>query len=92
MRNKIFHTVSFLIDKRSAEILGEDSGLPELETPVGIVLTKVTSYRQTTDDISTGELSTDRCMVFFDSGDSLLIGSSYEEFDLAMRRYHGDDV
>lgn len=75
-------TVCFLYDKKKEEDLGMASD--ELPAKLSFRLSNVCHHRECSDN---GEITKDRCIVYFKSGESTLIGMSYSELLEKLKTY-----
>ena len=79
----LINTVCFLYNKNLEDNLGITSD--EIEGKMIFAISQIAYVRQAADE---GDILTDRCMVYFKSGDSVLIGMSYKEMAKLYENYY----
>ena len=57
----------------------------EIEGRLSFPISNVSHFREAADE---GEILKNRCMIYFKSGDSVLIGMSYDEFEKYFNQYY----
>lgn len=79
---RLFETVYYVYNRKLEELIGKSEDVP---LRITIDLDKITRVGEWISDDQNLELLKDQCMVYTLSGESFLVGTSYEEMTEAWR-------